>query len=84
MKGGIYMIKIDKRTARKNYEAGNIVYVLPNKVRVENDWLIPMPIERYHDDPLINDLPFDKWLTEYSYYNCNSELGNQLSYYLDE
>ena len=32
------MIKIDKRKARKLYDAGVAIFLIPNNFRVDNNW----------------------------------------------
>ncbi len=61
------------RTAKRLFTAGGAVYALPNKVRLENAWIKPMRITG----------DFDKSVNACRYYNCNSELGNYLHFYID-
>ena len=62
------------RTAKKLYNAGRTVYTLPCNVRLENVWIKPMMITE----------DFDKFVNACRYYNCNSELGNYLHFYIDK
>ena len=65
--------KINKRQARKLHDTGITVYCLPCKVRVDNMWIKPCRV--------LPDRDFDKFVNEYSFYNCNSCLGKILAWY---
>lgn len=64
-------------SARKSFENGQTVYLLPNKVRLDNAWIKPFAI----DDS--QGRTFDKVVNDYKYYNCNSETGNNVAYYIE-
>lgn len=69
------LIKITKPTAQKMFTNGETVYLLPNKVRLGNQWILPFAISDSTGET------FDKILNAYSYYNCNSETGNGIAFY---
>lgn len=54
------------------------VGLLPNKVRLGNMWMQP------HWVTLLSIDDLERTVSEYKYYNCNSELGTNLSYYIKE
>ena len=54
------------------------IYVLPCKVRINNMWMSPYKIVTDSYDK------FQDKCGEYMYYNCNSELGEHLVYYITE
>lgn len=66
--------RVIKSDARKYYNAGFNVYVLPCKVRLDNCWIKPYCLPKNQD--------FDKLVAEYSYYNCNNELGHYCSFFI--
>ena len=69
-----------KAIIRREVKNGNNfeIYVLPCNVRINNMWMRPY---------LIKTNSYDKFQDEcskYIYYNCNSELGEHLAYYITE
>lgn len=71
------LVKTNVRTARKLFETGKPIYLLPNKVRLINAWVFPYAIDKNR----ANGDSFDNIVNAFSYYNCNNELGNSVSYY---
>ena len=68
-------VKITTPTAKKIFAEGETVYLLPNKVRLGNAWILPFGI---------NDAEgrtFEQYINEYKYYNCNRETGNAVAFY---
>lgn len=71
------MIKIDKRKARKLYDAGVAIFLIPNNFRVDNNW----GIGSYFDNRC--GKTFDALVNEFEYYNCQSkETGKYCSFYI--
>ena len=69
-----------KAIIRREVKNGNYfeIYVLPCKVRINNIWMSPYKI-------VANSLEgFQDECSKYMYYNCNSELGEHLNYYITE
>ena len=73
------MIKITKGMARKLYNEGKEVMVIPDRVRPDGilAWWTTKPA----DDP---DADFDKLCNTIFYYNCSPETGMKLVYYAKE
>ena len=70
------MIKITKGMARKLYNDGEEVMIIPNRVRPDGilaSWLRKE-----------NDVDFDKLCNAIHYYNCSPETGMTLVYYAKE
>lgn len=70
------MIKITKGMARKLYNEGKEIMVIPNRVRVDSPlagWLTKA-----------NDVDFEKLCNAVFYYNCSPETGMNLVYYAKE
>lgn len=69
-----------KAIIRREVKNGNYfeIYVLPCKVMYNNAWIKPYRI-------MANSLEtFQNEINSYEYYNCNSELGKHLNYYITE
>lgn len=71
------MEKVDKQRARKEYNAGNNVFLLPSKAVPGSIWIQPFKINK---NTLQRD--FETVLNEYAYYNCSTETGKRVTYYL--
>lgn len=73
------MIKIDKRTARKMYNSGHSIILVPCKCNVGNNIAYSRInlIESHGKD-------FDILVNTFEYFNCNSELGHYSHYYVCE
>ena len=70
------MIKITKGMARKLYNEGKEIMIIPNRVRVDSplaSWLTKT-----------NDVDFEKVCNAIFYYNCSPETGMNLVYYAKE
>ena len=77
-------------TAKKLFEAGAKIRIVPHKINPNNIWglyadikkLDSASIQTMDDIRYCND--FDFIITNYSYYNCNNENGNYMHFYLLE
>lgn len=65
--------QINKTQARKLYEAGETVYLLPCLCRVDGVWVSPYPIDKEH--AVWWGDSFDSDVLSFTNYNCCSELG---------
>lgn len=77
VKGDYVMLnfeKINKVKARKLFNSGENIYLLPCKLRLNNAWCQPIMINNSMSD-------FDALIDRATYYNCNSEIGDKLSFY---
>ena len=73
-------IRIDKRVAQSTAEIPSApqILIFPRKVNPDNKWIGPY---------IINDKPLDKKefyrrVSEFEFYNCNTELGTWAAYYI--
>ena len=73
------MVKITKALARKMYNNGEEVMIIPNKVR-PNGMLASWTTKPADD----HDADFDKLCNAIFYYNCSPETGMNLAYYAKE
>lgn len=71
------LVKTTIRTARKLFDAGKTVYILPNKVRLGNPWILPFAVNKNSSQ----GHSLENILDSYSYYNCNKETGNGIAFY---
>lgn len=70
------MIKITKGMARKLYNEGKEVMIIPNRIRPTS--MLASWTTKPADDP---DADFDKLCNAIFYYNCSPETGMNLVYY---
>lgn len=79
--------RVNKPTARKLYNKGCNIWLLPCKVNEGalqdlNQWIKPHIISISSSEDNINQ--FDRAVNSYEYYNCNAELGYYSHYYVSE
>ena len=80
--------KINKPTARKMYNHGLPIYLVPCKCRFiepesnEKGWVTPVNISILECNETMNK--FDRTVSAFEYYNCNAELGYYSAYYVTE
>lgn len=72
------LIKVDKRTARKEFNKGNAIHLLPSRIAPGNLWVEPLSVNKQCGKS------FDTLINEYSYYNCNRETGLRVNYYINK
>ena len=82
--------KINKPIARKMFNNGITIYLLPCKVSemaLNSDietWGHPVSINITKDQLDSKHNKFDRAINEYCFYNCNAELGYYPHYYVTE
>lgn len=72
--------QIDKRQARKLFYSDERIFLHPSNLKFDNPWQTPMPLMRdltWHKD-------FDTVLNDYMYYNCDSERGRYVHFFVAE
>ena len=72
------MVKITKALARKMYNNGEEIMVIPNKVRPNS------MLASWTRKPDNEDGDFEKLCNAIFYYNCNPETGMKLAFYAKE
>lgn len=70
------MKRIEKRTAKKLFNAGKQIYAIPCRLNINSGWVSPIPLH--------NTKEFDKQINEIEFYNCSYETGRYLHYYINE
>lgn len=73
------MMQITKGLARKMYDNGEEIMIIPNKVRTNSP--LAFWTTKPMDDPSAD---FDKLCNAIFYYNCTPETGMKLAYYAKE
>lgn len=78
--------RVNKPTARKMYNLGEEIYLLPCKVpmRTYPDSSFIQPVKISKATSTTNANHFDRTVNEFEYYNCNAELGYYAHYYVEE
>ena len=70
--------RINKREARKLYNLGRTITVLPYKANPNSPWFSNSTVSKESTDK-----DFDALVNEFTYYNCNtSELGHRPAFYV--
>ena len=87
-------IRISKAKARKIYNNGGYIFMLPCKVSPAfNPWIIPARFNKSEfctaanvgiDTVVPRNREFETVVNCYSYYNCNNELGKYPAFYVME
>lgn len=75
---GTYFKQIRKDVAKNYYNNGRSIYAMPCKMRPCRSWGGPNWWNKEYND----GKPFDTLYNEYSYYNCNSETGRYIHFYI--
>ena len=71
--------RIDKRVARRLYDAGEDVLFIPCNMRPDNMWGLGI-VENKNN--IGNDgTDFDKLVMYYEWYNCTNETGRYVAFY---
>ena len=73
------MVKITKALAKKMYDEGAEIMVIPSKVRPNG--MLASWTTKPADDPTAD---FEKLCNAVFYYNCSPETGMNLAYYAKE
>lgn len=82
--------RIQKKTAKRLYENGEVVYLCPCKLRPGGFWRPEIAITKMKIDKLPGEnqyfvsltKDFEQVVAEYQYYNCNTETGRTPFYYI--
>ena len=73
------MVKITKALAKKMYDNGEEIMVIPNRIRPNS--MLASWTSKPADD---NNADFEKLCNAVFYYNCSPETGMNLAYYAKE
>ena len=73
------MVKIRKNTARKLFNEGHELIIIPCNCSPNGFWVKGFRICKTN----LENSDFDRLINEFEYYNCNSELGRYTHYYIE-
>jgi hypothetical protein len=84
--------KINKQKAKRLYNEGKKIYIVPVKVYPDfkGQWIKPFELQ-YTNEMKQRDVEypglafehtFDSRINNFEYYNCNPELGNYTAFYI--
>lgn len=74
------MRRINKRIARKLWDAGYEILFIPCKLRPDSMWGLGVTTSKL----FWGNNSFDEYVRSCEYYNCNGETGRYLSYYVND
>ena len=70
---GLELKQVNKTLARKLFNKGVTVYILPSNMRLNNTWGKPLDTNQEMYDMTVDN--FDKIVNSFEYYNCSNETG---------
>lgn len=73
--------RVDKRIARKQFNAGMVVHLTTSRAYPGS--LVGSCDIQMSPDPDRFDT-FDNYVNRFKYYNCNSEVGKDVNYFIDK
>ena len=71
--------RVKKPLARRHYNQGREVLLLPSKVGLDSAWIKPYPISKKSQE----GEDFAKVVKNFEYYNCNAECGTYTHFYIE-
>lgn len=75
---GIHWQRVNKRKARRLFESNKTIMSCPHKMNPLGHWQVVTINNRLDDE----SISFDRLAMHNTWYNCNNETGNYLSYYV--
>lgn len=69
--------KVTKTTAKKLFEAGKNIYLIPCKACINSYWFSPYRVNKDCENT------FQSIVNSFEYYNCNNELGKYTAFYVE-
>lgn len=79
---GVKYVRINKRKARIKFNEGKTIFLIPDMMRLENAWQSPCPISNNRLSAI--GTSFDNHVNDFMYYNCDSERGRGVKYFIAE
>ena len=81
--------RISKKNAERRYNDGETIYLCPHQLRPGKPWYPEVGIVKGDkvDDCqyfVVASDDFEKVVSEFTYYNCNYEVGHYPAYYIKE
>ena len=72
--------QINKTSARKRFENGETIYFHPSKMRFDNPWQNPVDVQK--NGRWFKDYSFDTICNYFENYNCDSERGKYIHFFV--
>ena len=75
------VLQVTKTQAKKFFEQGKTIYLLPSKMEFDNIWQSPLPFSISHlkGEP---NWDFSKYIGFYEIYNCDRERGRWVHFFI--
>lgn len=70
--------QINVRTAKKLFENGKELYLIPSNMTFDSVWYHPMSVKK----ETAHTENFDHIINEFTYYNCDNERGKYIQYFV--
>ena len=71
--------KIKKPTAKKMFDKGKAIYLLPCRIQLGSSWFQPVKIIKD-----LNCEDFNGAVNGFEYYNCTNETGKYAHFYIED
>lgn len=81
-KTGVVYKRITKKEARKLFDSGNALVVIPCKLAPFTPWHMECIIDGFNKES--EDRTFDRIINAFIFYNCNYETGYYPAFYIPE
>ena len=75
--------QINKKAAKKYFEAGKAIFLQSSNMRFDNFWQSPCEVTK---ERIVSyyDSSFEAFCNEFKYYNCDSERGSYIHFFIRE
>lgn len=80
IRNGKKFVRVNKIKARIKYNEGKTIYLIQDKMRLDNAWQFPYPISKEMEDR--ENREFDAIVIAFRYYNCDNERGHGVKYFI--
>lgn len=78
IRNGKKFVRVNKTKARIKYNEGKTIYLIQDKMLFDNVWQSPCPVDNKGEQK------FDTIVNEFRYYNCDSERGYGVKYFITD
>lgn len=73
---GKKFVRVNEAKARIKYNEGKTIYLIQDRMRLDIAWQSPCPVDNK------GEREFDAIVNEFKYYNCDSECGRGVKYFI--
>ena len=78
-RNGVWYRQIDKKLARKCFDAGKQILLLSSNLCFDNPWQYPCSFKK---EDSYGKRGFDCIVHDYTYYNCDARRGRYIHFYI--